>query len=245
MGDQKVAAAQYRRELKLLQRSATIKARKNNLRSRKLASEVQERRALKQKCADKIHMATKRRELLIERRRANAASRNWHAKAFAHRHLEEVEEQQALGKSQIEDKLDAASERKTAYQRPIFAELDSLRGEHARQVMDAWQEYKEKTHERKDTFARMRIAGITQSQLNKSFDRIAHQKEVQGRRERFDTFKKQCISSTMFARMRTAEIRRSLYQDAIRASAEETVRRSDIARQRLRVRQQVERQELD
>jgi hypothetical protein len=243
--EQKVAAAQYRRELQILKKTAAIKARRTNLRARKLNREVQERRTLKQKCDEKMNMANKRRELLIERRRAHAASRNWHAKAFAHRHLEEIEEQQALGKSQIEDKLDAASERKDAYQRPIFAELDSLRGVHARQVMDAWQEYKEKSQERKDTFSRMRLAGITQNQLNKSFDRIAHQKEVQSRRERFDTFKKQCISSTMFARMRTAEIRRSLYQDAVRASAEETVRRSDIARQRLRVRQQVDRQELD
>lgn len=243
--EMKLRAASERRDALKFERIAVIQERAAMIRSRKAKLQAFNRRAARKAWSQKIEDAARRRANYLARRRQACATRNWHAKILADRFVEELAEAAALTLSNWESKLNSAATRRMESQRPIFAELVSLRLIRAQQVLAARQSIAERIFSRKQAFLKLRLSALNQMRTNRAFDRLARVKRVQSNRAFMDNFYSQVIKNTMIARQRGAELRRSLYTDAIRAAALETIERSEAAQARVLHRDEVAREYYD
>lgn len=189
--------------------------------------------------------ASRRRHVFLENRRSKCANRNWHARVMADRQQEVVVEESAALLSNLHEKLLAAEQRRIEFQYPIFAELVSLRGKRANQVVLARAEYARRLYERKMQFEKIRIVSLRQNAMNKINERLTRVKQVKSNRVFMDSFYKQIIMNMYMARQRGAGLRRALYLDSIIANASETVDRSEYARDVLEFREEEAREVME
>lgn len=229
---EKMENATYRREIRLYERRAVIQERATIIRARKSLLSARERKAKRKELANKAEQAKMRRDAFLTSRRSACATYNWHAKIAANVQQEKLQEITATGLSQWQDRLTRAELRRQEFQEPIFAMLVSLRLKRAATVRSARTYVDKRIAERKTAFTNLRLSALGQKSINKTFERLSRVKRVQSNRQFMETFYKQVIANTTTARQRGAELRRSLYYDAIKAAATETIERSEAAVER-------------
>ncbi|KAF0716873.1 Aste57867_2615 [Aphanomyces stellatus] len=228
-------SASERRQAQLEWTRDVIAARRDYIRARKINEAHQTKRLAKRYFLDKVEQATKRREAIVERRRASAATRNWYAKVLAHRQVEARAEASAVAALQIEEKLEAAAYRRQENQRPLFSELVSLRLKRVGHVLNSHHQLLARLSSRKEALASIRLAEMDHERAQSWHAKWLHTQQVKERRDHDLVFRQQCVASHAFARLRSAEIRRALAQDAIRMNVEEDRARGEAARLRLHI----------
>ncbi|RHY89981.1 hypothetical protein DYB35_004555, partial [Aphanomyces astaci] len=212
-----------------------ISGRRDHLRARKIQAAHVAKRIAKAAVLDKVNQATKRREGWLERRRAATAARNWYAKVLAHRQQEAREEDAAALAARISDEQEAAAQRREEFTRPLFSELVALRSQRVQHVLHSHHQLLVRLSARKEALAAVRLAEFAHLRARASHAVWLHTQQVTERREHDHVFRQQCVASHAFARLRSAEIRRALAQDAIRVAAEEDRTRGDAARLRVHI----------
>ncbi|OQS07660.1 hypothetical protein THRCLA_00346, partial [Thraustotheca clavata] len=149
------------------------------------------------------------------------------------RQVEKQAEISALITSNLLHKLTAAAQRRQVQQRQIFCELVELRQKRIVHVLESHTQLLERMVKRKAALAEIRIAEKNHDRARQCHANWLKVQQAKERREHNQLFKKQCTLSRSLTRFRSAEIRRALSFEAVKAAAEEDAAKGEAARLRL------------
>jgi hypothetical protein len=199
-------SATTRRTNFLAAKVAAIVEKRNFLRAHQHSTSLQTRRMRLFLLNDKIEQASRRRWAFLERRRNVLATRNWYAKVLAHRHVEARAEMAAFTLETWKAKLTDAATRRKSESLPLFAQLVALRHTRVEHVLRSHAQLVARVVSRKAALAAIRLAELAHERAKNVHRKWLHVQQVKERREHDIVFRRQCVASESFARLRYVKL---------------------------------------